>query len=451
MDAASCAYNVRARVTNVADGRRILQAAASIIFDCLEMAVRTQPGRGNAGTPRIVMMVTSHVTAGAFLPRLVRHFSLAGWSVTVISSPGDGLGRLSTLGDSVHVLTVPMHRDPAVLPDLRALFKLSHILRDIAPDLVLTATPKAGLLGTLAGRVSKVPLVVHLMWGLRSETLRCYRRALVLALEAVATRFSHRVIANSPSLGAELVRLRMVRSRSLTVLGAGSANGVDTTRFQPRLLGASPRMAAICTRLDVLGPGPVIGFVGRINPDKGVGVLLEAVEALWSTGHSCRLMLVGVTEDSSLSGRIADVQARGAPVLLLQNEDDTLPLFQAMDIHCLPTLREGFPTVCLEASACGLPTVTTDATGAIDSVIPGVTGLIVPKNDATTLASALRTLLTDQEMRIRFGAAAREWVEKEFETDLVCNRHEQYLRKLYLQSARRPGRGWSPTKRGART
>ena len=216
-------------------------------------------------------------------------------------------------------------------------------MRSIAPDLVLTATPKASLLGTLAARSNGVPLVVHLMWGLRSETLRGHRRALVLALETVATRFSHRVIANSRSLGAELVRLRMVRPRSLTVLGAGSANGIDTSRFRPRLLGPSPGLATICARLASLGAGPVIGFVGRINPDKGVGVLLDAVEELWSAGHSCRLMLVGATEDSSLASRIADTRARGRPVLLLQNEADTLPLFQAMDIHCLPSLKRRIP------------------------------------------------------------------------------------------------------------
>jgi glycosyltransferase involved in cell wall biosynthesis len=386
------------------------------------------------------VIVTSHVTAAAFLPDLLRHFSLAGWIVTVISSPGEGLDRLSTL-DGVHVLTVPMERDPAVLPDLRALGNLGRALRNIGPDVVLTATPKASLLGTLAARANRVPLVVHLMWGLRSETLRGHRRAVVMALETVATQFSHRVIANSRSLGAELVRLGMVRSRNLTVLGAGSSHGVDTSRFRPRLLGASPRTAAICARLDGLGSGPVIGFVGRINLDKGVSVLLKAVEELWATGVSCRLMLVGATEDSSLSSGIADARGRGRPILQLENQDDTFPYFQAMDIHCLPTLREGFPNVCLEASACGLPTVTTDATGAVDSVIPGVTGLIARKNDVESLASTLRILLVDHEMRIRFGAAAREWVGREFEAELVCGRHEQYVRQLYIDRARRSGPG----------
>ncbi|MGH3974295.1 MAG: glycosyltransferase family 4 protein [Pseudonocardiaceae bacterium] len=400
----------------------------------------TPAGRFYDDPPRIVMMVTSHITAGAFLPGLLQHFSLAGWNVTVISSPGEGLDRLSRL-DGVHVLSLPMHRDPAVISDLKALIRLGRALRNIAPEVVLTATPKASLLGTVVARTSKVPLVIHLMWGLRSETLRGPRRALVLAFETVATRFSHRVIANSRSLAAELVRLRMVPPRRLTVLGAGSANGVDTSRFRSRLESASPGKETICSRLDGLGPGPVIGFVGRINPDKGVGVLLEAVEKLWLAGHSFRLLLVGVTEDSSLADRIADARARGRPVLLLQNEEDVLPLFQAMDIHCLPSLREGFPTVCLEASACGLPTVTTDATGAVDSVIPGITGLVVHKNDVESLAHGLRTLLVDHDMRIRLGAAAREWIEREFDAELVCRRHEQYLRQLYLQKVRRPARG----------
>jgi len=380
-------------------------------------------------------MVTSHVTAAAFLPGLAQHFSQAGWSLTVICSPGEGLDHLSAL-DGVHVRTVPMQRDPAILADLRTTVQLVYALRRIAPDLVLTATPKASLLGTLAARASRVPLVVHLMWGLRSETLRGHRRVLVLALEMVATRFSHKVIANSPSLGAELVRLKMLRSRNLTVLGAGSSHGVDTSRFRPRPQGTSSRLAALCAQLDDLGHGPVIGFVGRITPDKGLSVLLDAAEQLWSAGHALRLMLVGRIEDPWLSHRIADARTRGLPVLLLENEDDVLPHFQAMDIHCLPTLREGFPNVCLEASACGLPTVTTDATGAVDSVIPGVTGLVVRKNDVESLVGALLNLLANPEMRIRFGAAAREWVEEEFAAELVWRRHEQHLRQLYVQRVR---------------
>ena len=380
-------------------------------------------------------MVTSHLTAAAFLPGFAQHFSAAGWSVTIVCSPGEGLASLSAL-NGVRVVTVRMHRDPAIFADLIATVELARALRNLAPDLVLTATPKASLLGTVAARVTGVPLVVHLMWGLRSETLHGCRRAVVLALETVATRFSHRVIANSRSLGAELIRLRMLRPQDLTVLGAGSTGGVDLSRFTPPSVVPSPQLAALRAQLDELGSGPVIGFVGRITPDKGVGVLLEATERLRSAGHSCRLMLIGAIEDLSLSNRIADARVRGLPVLLLDKADDTLPYFQAMDIHCLPTLREGFPNVCLEASACGVPTVTTDATGAVDSVKHEVTGLIVLKNDVKALAQALHTLLVDHGMRTRLGATARQWVKREYDAELVYGRQERYLRQLHLHHAR---------------
>lgn len=377
--------------------------------------------------PRLAFAVTSHATAAGFLPGLTGHLAAAGWEVTVICAPPDGPARMH-LPDGVRMVEVPMERDPAAGADVRSVAALWRVLRDLQPAVVVTATPKASLLVTLVARLRRVPLVVHLMWGLRSQTLRGPARMIVRALESVATRLSHRVVPNSASLGAELRRLRMVRPERMAVLGAGSSHGVDLERFRPD----GPSGADDVTRLlDGLGDGPVIGFVGRITADKGVADLLDAVATLNGAGRKCRLMLAGAVEDEALAGRVATDAARGVPVVALGPRTDTAALYRLMDVHCLPSLREGFPNVCLEASACGVPTVTTDATGAIDSVVDGETGLIARRGDPASLAGALGALLDDAPRRARMGASARRWVEREFPASLVWRRHERFLRDAW--------------------
>lgn len=90
-----------------------------------------------------------------------------------------------------------------------------------------------------------------------------------------------------------------------------------------------------------------------------------------------------------------------------------------MDVVALPTYREGFPNVPREAGASGIPTVATTATGSIDSVVDGGTGLLVPPRDEIALAAALKELLEDPEKRRQMGRAGEEWVRARFRQDLV--------------------------------
>lgn len=138
------------------------------------------------------------------------------------------------------------------------------------------------------------------------------------------------------------------------------------------------------------------------------------------------LLLVGGDEGAGYKAP----QNPNVDVLEVGNVDEVRPYYAAMDVLVLPSLREGFPNVVLEAAAMSVPAVVTDATGVFDSVVDQETGVIVPVGDVEALAGALRTLSEDPELRARYGAAARHRVETDFAQEDIW---EQTLKAFLSQ------------------
>lgn len=321
----------------------------------------------------------------------LRHLNDNGFAVTLVSSPGDYLDRTAAR-EGVRAVGVPMQRDIHPYADLRSLFQLYRLFRAERPAIVLAGTPKAGLLGTVAALLARVPVRVYVLMGLRLETERGLKKWILWVLEWLAMRSATRVVVVSHSLLAWVRRLRLLRQRQGVVLGPGTANGVDLTRFADSDGGAR-------ARLGVPADAFVFGFVGRLTEDKGVRELTRAFADL---DRDAWLLVVGNDEGA----RVPDLPRLVRTGWL----DDPVDPYHAMDALVLPTYREGFPTAPLEAAAAGKPTITTTATGAIDSVIGAYTGLLVPPRDVVALRDAMRRLVDDRERTAAFGARAREWV-----------------------------------------
>jgi glycosyltransferase involved in cell wall biosynthesis len=298
--------------------------------------------------------------------------------------------------------------------DLRAARSLWRTLRRERPDVLHTHNPKPGLYGRVLGRLAGVPLVVHTTHGLyAAPDDPLPKRALVYGLEAVASRFSHVELVQSPEDLELMARWRIAPRRKLRLLG----NGIDLDRFRP---------ASAAARADAragLGLGEddlVVGLVGRLVAGKGIPELIEAVAAL---GPPFRLLLVGPHDpdkaDALEPGPLDRARADGA--VLTGHREDVEGLYAAMDVFCLPSHREGFPRAAMEAAASGLPVVASDIRGCRQVVDPGTTGALVPVRDPAALAAALRSY-ADAESRAAAGRAGRAKAEAEFDEAAVVAR-----------------------------
>jgi len=373
--------------------------------------------------PHIVVGITSAQTCLVLSGRL-RALREEGFRVTLVSSPGDLLTRTAA-EEGVDSFALPMRREVAPMADLMSLARLWWLLHRLKPDMTEFSTPKAGLLGSIAAMLCGVPARVYFLRGLKLESCTGFKRRILLAAERLASACSHIVICNSDSLRKEALGLGVAPEGKLCLLGGGSSNGVDVERFSP----------GSCNNREELGlpaDAHVVGFVGRLTRDKGLPELVEAFDAILAARPSAHLLLVGWFDaaEDALSQKLRSRIKNHPRIHLTGYVADTAPYYRAMDVMVLPTWREGFPNVVLEAAATGIPVVTTLCTGSRDAVVPEVTGLLIPPGYPVAIREAVLQLLHNPERRCRMGRAARAWVLEHYVNGRVLGRTVRYYKSL---------------------
>jgi glycosyltransferase involved in cell wall biosynthesis len=256
-------------------------------------------------------------------------------------------------------------------------------------------------------------------------------RWLLIQLERVACASSHQCLCISPSLREQAIELGLARPDKFVVIGVGSEQGISADKFAP-----SPKVLLQAERLRrELGIDqgvPVVGFVGRFTRDKGINELVDAYLLLKPRFPALVLLLVGSFEEGDpVDSRTRELIEAASGIVSVGWVDDVVPYYQLMYVLASPTYREGFGTVALEAAAAGKPAVTTNATGARDAVVDGVTGLIVPVGDSDALAEALGRLLENPDLARKMGEAGRRWAIAEFPRERIWHGVEELYRKLY--------------------
>lgn len=376
---------------------------------------------------RVMFAVTVPIS-WAFVRKEVAYLRHAGFEVTMISSPGGQLETIST-SEGAMAVAIPMEREISPLKDLVSLWKFYRAMRRIKPDLVDASTPKAGLLGSLAAVLARVPCRVYTLRGLRMETATGFKRLVLWLAERVACACAHRVVPVSKSLRLRAIELKLVSPEKACSLGNDSC-GLDTERFNPRNR-KTEEVTQLRQRLGLTGNETVIGFVGRFVKDKGIRELVEAFRELSTSCPALRLLLVGDFENGDPVEPEIRRYVEATPTILRPGfVADTAFYYSLMDVFVLPTYREGLGVVNLEAQASGVPVVTTMATGAADSVKDDVTGFLVPVGDAVALAAAIEKLLRDSDLRLRMGQAGREWVERDFRPEVVWDGYVRLYQEL---------------------
>ena len=356
----------------------------------------------------LCFVVSTPLTASAFLRPHMRALGVSNRVSLVANTATADTSWTNEVG--VRVLSAPIVRPIAPLRDLVALLRLVRLLREYRFDIVHSVTPKAGLLAMLAARIARVPIRIHTFTGQVWATRRGPARAFLRAMDRLIASCATHVLVDSRSQRDFLIANRVVTASKSSVLGDGSICGVDAGRFKP------DEAARQRVRHEAAIPDDAVVFLflGRLSRDKGVLDLARAFAALASANASAYLALVGPDEEE-LRREIGEIVSTCAD--RVRHVDYTArpqDFMAAADVFCLPSYREGFGQVALEAAACGLPVIASRIYGVVDAVSEGESGLLHPPGDVPALRAQMETLLRDAALRARLGGAGRERALRDF-------------------------------------
>lgn len=371
--------------------------------------------------PKIVRVITASYVVPWHLANTLKRLP-NDFEVTVI---GQDVSVNSDVYPQIHWVDIDLNRKINLFADLRSLWALCAFFRAHKPDIVHSIMPKAGLLCALAAFVCRVPNRFHTftgqVWANKTFPLRqihCLPDRIINALNTVC-------LSDSVSQSAFLFRHGIShRGKPLPVLGMGSLSGVELSRF------AEPaNHQQLAAQMGIAPNDFVFSYIARKSIDKGAIDMLHAFAQVANSHPAAKLLFIGPDESE---GALASMKA-GNPekfknVIDIGRVENHEAYLSVSNVLCLPSRREGFGSIAIDAAAAGVPTIGSCITGLRDAIVDGETGVLVPTGDIDKFANTMLSMIANPERCKAMGLAARNRVEAHFTADMMY----AALRDLYF-------------------
>lgn len=333
-------------------------------------------------------------------------------------SPSDDLFDLSKNLGFVS-FTVEITREISPLKDLKAIVEIYRYIKLNKIDTVVGHTPKGGMIAMIASAMAGVRNRVYFRHGIMYETSTGLKRSLFKNIERLSGFFAKKVVCVSYSVEEISKKDKLNCSNKNVVLGLGTCNGIDTEdRFNPQSKNHE-KIDELKRKFNITANNKVVGYVGRLVKDKGIDDLIKGWDVLKVNFPNARLLLVGPIEiRDSISDYSKNQILTDDSIIFTGFVPDASDYFALMNIFILPTYREGFPTVSLEASSMQLPVLITKATGCTESIIENETGLFV-SNQPADITTKIMFYLENVDIALLHGKQGRAFVQKNFEQTII--------------------------------
>lgn len=317
--------------------------------------------------------------------------------------------------DDLIIKNIPFEREINLKKDLYSLVLLYKYLKKERPYIINFSTPKAGLLGMVAGFLCGIKNRIYIQRGLRLETTSGIKKKILYYTEKIACSLSTHVMVISDSLETELLKQNLVNKDKVIRIGKGSSNGVDLKKYNPDNIDHD-RIKILRDKLSLEKSDFVLGYVGRITKDKGIEEMTDAFRLLRREFANAKLLLIGNIENSnSISRTHEKILNNDENIIHVEHTNDLEYYYTIMDILVFPTHREGFGNVSVESQAMRTPVITVDSTGSKDTVKQGETGLIVERKNTTELYQAMKYTIEEPKVLEVYQKNSREFIEKNFD------------------------------------
>jgi glycosyltransferase involved in cell wall biosynthesis len=371
---------------------------------------------------KIIFVATAESAVNAFLLSHLKILS-KDYDVTVIVNTKDVL-FLKKQRVLVRVVALKIPRSPHFLLDLYCLINLINFFLKNRPSVIHSITPKAGLLAMLAAYLCFIPVRIHTFTGQVWVNKKGPKKWLLKMIDLLTSHLAKFNIVDSPSQRDFLIQQSVLTAKKSIVFGSGSVSGVDLKRFKPN------KQIRVKVRLELKIPNAAFIFIylGRLNQDKGILDLAKAFAKIQNS--KAFLLIVGKDEGDFVDKMKAMNAHKSSQIRFVDFTNKPEDYLAASDALCLPSYREGFGNVIIEAAAMGIPTIASNIYGISDAVINKQTGLLHPPKDVTHIAKAMQNFLTKPESVKKYGRRAMERVKAEFDSKVMS----KYWLDFYLKA-----------------
>lgn len=341
------------------------------------------------------------------------------FDVTIVTSPGDNDKRVLSR-EGVPIRRVLMKRGINPIKDIHSIFRMILLIKKIKPDIVHSYTPKAGLVCMLSAWICRVPYRIHTFTGLIWPTATGFRKMILMMVDRLICICATNIVPESKGVKRDLELGRITR-KNLKIIGHGNIAGIDTNFFSPKVEDVCQSAKELKKEFGFTNDCFIFVYVGRLNVDKGLNELINAFDGL---ANHCQLLIVGAQDKSApISSSLLKRIETHERIHCLGFKFDVRPAILAADVLVLPSYREGFPNVILQAGAMEKPVIATNISGCNELIKNDMNGWLVSVKDSNKLMHAMQNASRVGRCKLKkMGHYSRSLILKYYERGIYwCN------------------------------
>ena len=374
-------------------------------------------------------VVTVEFAAINFLKNHIFYLNNTGaYNITlIVNTPNKE--NLKFILPNISIVNINIRRKPNFFYDFYNIYFLYKFFKKNNFDIIHSLMPKAGFLTMLSSKMSRCKVRIHTFTGQVWVDSMFLSKLLFKFFDKIIAYSSTFNLADSNSQMQFLIKENVVNKNKISVIGKGSICGYDEDKFKASL----DQRLSFRNKYGISDDDVVFIYLGRLSTAKGVLLLFEAFLNLSAKYPNIKLIFVGPDEDDIQSKILSIVNNNiiDKSLFFFENTYNPQIFLNISDVLCLPSFREGFGSVVIEAGAMNIPSIGSNIYGLSDSIVNNKTGLLFEKGNITALINKMELLINFPSYRKWLGFNAQEFSKNNFTNKIISSKLSEFYNSVY--------------------